>query len=552
LKQIVKNIFLILNKREKARMDRLILLDVIMSILDISFLAMLLYVIHFYTTGQHSIQTSSPFTILNKYPLLLIICFFILFSIKNLCGVIVFRSQTRFVYGVASRLSGKNLLNYLDGSYKDYVDVDSSVHIRKISQQPIEFCHYVLGGFQQIISQCILISITIIAILIYNAALFPLLFIILAPPVFVTGLLMKRKLNTIRKTAKVTSEKALQHLNEAISSFIESNVYNKKDFFLQRYFNFQNKFNGFLADQQVIQNIPSRIMEVFAVFGLFVLIVINSVSANNGAVQVLAIGAFMAAAYKIIPGIVKILNSVGQIKTYRFTMHDLLLYQELPAMKNENRNKINSIEFSNVSFGYNEEKIINNFSAKMNAGELIGITGLSGKGKTTIINLLLGFLKPTSGEIIINEQISDDIALQQYWNKITYVKQQPFFIHDSILKNIILQENNYDNKKLATAITATGLDKIINTFNEGPATLITENGKNFSGGQRQRIILARALYKDFDVLILDEPFSELDEEAEKQLLNYFSKISGVGIRVTLITQSKTALSFCNKIISLDE
>jgi hypothetical protein len=203
LKKIAKNIFKILSLPEKKEFIKLIMLDIIVSVLDISFLALLLFVIHFYTEPRHSIPLSYfPFTLLNKYPLSLIVVFFILFGAKNLFGFLVFRMQLRFVYGVASRLSQKKLLNYLDGSYNNYVSIDSSVHIRTISQQPIEFGHYVLEGLQQIISQSVLILITVIAILIFNPVLFPLLFAILTPPIILTGFLMKKKLTAIRKMAK--------------------------------------------------------------------------------------------------------------------------------------------------------------------------------------------------------------------------------------------------------------------------------------------------------------------------------------------------------------
>lgn len=127
-----------------------------------------------------------------------------------------------------------------------------------------------------------------------------------------------------------------------------------------------------------------------------------------------------------------------------------------------------------------------------------------------------------------------------------------FFIHDSILKNIILNDADPDLDKLAEVLAVTGVDKLIDNATDGSETIITENGKNFSGGQRQRIILARALYKDADLVILDEPFNELDERSEYQLLNYLKEIAGNGKIVLLITHNKTALSFCNKKIKLDE
>lgn len=554
MKKIIKNIFIILDTKEKKHIMRLIFFDILISILDITFLAILLYIIQFYTQPLHSTTIPYfPFNLINPHPLLLIVAFAILFSIKNWIGFYVFRMRLKFVYNVASRLSGKNLMNYLQGSYNDYINIDSSVYIRKISQQPIEFCHYVLISFQQIINQSVLIMITVVAILIYNPVLFPLLFLILVPPVILAGSLMKKKLKAIRKSAKPVSETTIQYLKEALSGFIESNLYNSKSFFANRYRASQSRFNNFLSDQLSIQNLPSRLMEVFAIFGLLILILINSFTSHTHSIQIITIGAFMAAAYKIIPGIVKILNSSGQIKTYEFTITDLLQSKATRIKESEKITfSLSSLAFKNISFKYNNELVLDDVSFIIAKGDFIGISGISGKGKTTIINLLLGFLTSDSGDILMNDSCADASARQGFWKDISYVKQQPLLIYDSILKNITLNEKIFDFQKLEEVLRVTGLKEIVSKFPEGYNKIITEEGKNLSGGQRQRIAIARALYKDADVIILDEPFSELDQYSEEALLKYFVELSNHGKTVILITHNKQSLLSCNKIISLDE
>jgi ABC-type multidrug transport system fused ATPase/permease subunit len=554
LKKTVKNIFIILNRKEKANLGKLTVFDVIISVLDIFFLVMLLYIVHFYTEVHHAADISYfPFTIFNQFPLLLIGVFFLLFSLKNLAGFLVLRMQFRFVYGVASRLSRNNLVNYLEGSYDDYVNINSSVHTRKINQQPIEFGHYVLGGFQQILSQSLLILLTVVATLIFNPTLFLLLFVILTPPILLTGFLIKGKMSAIRKTAKPVSEKTLQSLQEALSGFIESNVYERKGFFIDRYDAYQAKFNHFLASQQVIQNIPSKLIEVFAVFGFFILILINSYTGNTNTVQLITIGAFMGAAYKIIPGIVKILNSVGQIRTYGFAAADLAEEQAAgPVEKGQCKEAIASVAFAGVSFRYAGEPVLHDFSMTMARGEFIGLSGMSGKGKTTIVNLLLGFCDPCSGFISVNGTITTAGDRREFWKHISYVKQQPFMICDSILRNIVLDERVGDPGKLDEVIRKIGLEELTGIFPEGLNKMLTEDGKNISGGQRQRIAFARALYKEADLIILDEPFNELDEESELRMLEHCRRLAEQGKAVLLITHNKQSLSLCHKTVSLNE
>lgn len=526
--------------------------DALISLSDIVFLAFLLFIISIYTQRNVETQLFLP-VVLYTNPVLLVGLFLCLFSVKNLLGFFIVHKQYRFIYEVAARISKDNLLHYLKSDYFNYSSTDSSVNIKTISQQPIEFGHYVLSGIQQIINQIILISVTVTAILIFNATVFFLLLLILVPGIVLLAYMLKKKLSEVRKHTRKNSIKTIQYLQEALSGFIESNIYGRHDFFVNRYSHCQQKFNRYLADQQIIQGMSSRMIEVFAVFGLFILIVIDTHTSNR-VFSTVTIGAFMIAAYKIIPGIVKIINCTGQIKTYDYTVAALVkdIYKTSPALNNiREAEKLSRIEFDNVSFNYERGRGVNNFSMRIREGDLIGISGISGRGKTTVINLILGFLRPDSGRVYFNNMITPASSGQHYWSQISYIKQQSFFIHDTLLKNITLDNMEYDRDKLNEVIRLTGLAFLIEAFPGGLNYIITENGKNLSGGQRQRIMIARALYKDFDLLIMDEPFNELDEASEHSILNQLKLIAQKGKMIILITHNKNSLAFCNKVISLD-
>lgn len=553
MKQLFKNIFFVLSQKEKKRFARLVALDILVSILDILFLALLLFIIDFYShpTGS-SANKIRLFLSSEKYKLLPVVIFFLLFSLKNMFAFFISKMQFRFTYHVASRISRNRLLTYMQGSYTDYVQTDSAVFLRNIYQQPMEFCNYVLRSVQQVISQVMLIILILIPVLIYNATLFPLLLIILLPAILLAGFIIKKKLNEVRISARRTGEQSWQYLKEALAGYIESNTYEKKYFFLDRYSKMQSKLNGFLARQQTIQNLPSRLIEVFAIFGLVILIILNRYNNNEHGIDIITIAAFVAAAYKIIPGVVNILNSIGQIKTYSFTIAGLADNKEETIKQHISKQSITSIEFRKVAFKYDGIPVFNDISFTIETGSFAGIAATSGKGKTTIMHLLLGFLEQDSGDILINGIITDAKERQQYWKHIAYVKQQSFLIHDTILKNITLSDAGYDDKKLQDILKITGVDKIIEKADEGIHTMISEEGKNFSGGQRQRIILARALYKDCNTIMLDEPFNELDEPAETVLLGHLKNIAASGKIVILVTHNKEALSFCNQKIMISE
>lgn len=548
--QTVKNIFSILNGKERKKLLWLTALDILVSLLDILFMAGLLVLVGLYTGNGHTGYKTAD-DLLATYPFLPAGFFLVLFGLKNLLGFTISRLQYNFVFQVATRISGDNLLGYLNGSYEEYVAVDSSVSSRKISQQPIEFAHYVLSGMQQVFSQFVLITITMIAVFVFNPLLFPLLSLTLVPPVLLLTWLFKRKMNGMQAYGKTAGEKTMQHLQEALTGYVESNVYGRHDFFSNRYNSFQSRLNHYLAERLVIQSLPSRLIEVFAVFGLFMMIVLNNWLQGSQQLKLVTIGAFVAAAYKIIPGIVRIINYRGQVKTYSFVLPDLM-QSKIKRKHSQSKRSIRSISFKEVSFSYPDKQVLQHFSMELCAGDMIGISGSSGKGKTTIANLLLGFLEPDSGNVMINEQPLRKQERQAYWNRISYIKQQPFFVHDSLMQNITFQETEHDNLKIFDVVERTGMQKLINTKPAGIYSTVKENGKNFSGGQRQRIVFARALYKDSDLLILDEPFNELDDVSEIQMLNQLQELASDGKIIILITHNRNTLSFCNKKIILDE
>jgi len=552
LKKIIKQTLHLLNKKEKNTLARIVTLNIILSVADIAFLALLLAIIHFYTTDNA--EASRLSVVLSKQqPVPAIGAFLLAFTLKNLIGYYITRSQYHFVYQVASRLSGEGIFQYLNGNYKDYVNISSAVRFRQICHQPIEFCNYVLSGLMQAGTEIFITLAAIVAILLFNATIFLLLLLLLLPPVIAATFSIRKKLRSSRRQVKETSEKATQYLNEALESYVESNIYDGQSFFAGRYASFQKKLNDNLASLQIAQAIPSRFMEIFAIFGLFILIVVNMLHKNAGTVDLINIGAFMAAAYKIIPGITRTANLVTQVRTYAFTMSDLMPPKESVAGHyNDIRDKVQTIRFENVSFTHGEKQILSHLNTTLDKGDFVGIAAASGRGKTTLINLLLGFLEVDDGTILFNGLPVSAPVRRQYWHDIAYVKQQTFLIHDSIARNITFATGTDDPGRLREVIKITGLDLLATENSEGWDKIVTDNGKNISGGQRQRIALARALYKNAGVIILDEPFNELDSLSETALLKHFRSMAAEqGKIVIIITHNAASLEYCHKVIRID-
>lgn len=557
MKLIIKHIFKSLTKEERQQLWSMIFPDILLSFLDIAFMAVLVWLTAMYA-GTNSASVEMVNSYFGKNSLWPIAIFLILFIAKNSFAGIVLTKQFQFIYKVALRISRSNLINYFHSDYAEHVQTAPAIYVRKISQEPIEFCYYVLRSFQQMVAQIILILVTIIAVLLYSPVIFLLLLIVLLPPVIMCSSLIKRKVDNVKKVVKKNSEQSLQYLYEALAAFVESNVYNAQPFFTERYVNHQQLMNEGLASQQSIQALPSRFIEVFAVAGLFILIVINKTLSGTVHLEVVTLGAFIAAAYKIIPGAVKILNCIGQMKAYEFTIQPLTAQPEkMEANDNDpekdSKKGIQTVAFENVSFAYRPSTpVLNYFNLSLYRGDMIGIHGLSGKGKTTVVNLLLGFLSPSSGTININGIPTTIEDRKKMRHLIAYVKQHPFLFNDSVWNNITLGKEKGENAEVETVLQATSMQQIASTGFDAQQTHIADAGRDLSGGQRQRITIARALYKNADLIILDEPFKELDEASEIKLLNYFQELAVQGKIIVLITHNKSSLHWCNKVVEIDE
>jgi ABC-type multidrug transport system fused ATPase/permease subunit len=560
VKRIYKNIIGVLTVRERKQVKVFVVLNTFVSLLDIFCIVYLLFVLKFYTesTGllNNSLLANSLF--LDKNSVIPAICLVLIFSVKNIMGHWVYQSQVKFITRIAQRISTENLSGYLHGDYSNFANEDSAVFVRRIIHQPTEFSQYVLLNFQLIITECVMVSLSVVTLFVYNAQLFLIAVITLVPPMFLLLFLTRRRLQFIKKNIKTIVEQSLQYLREALSGFVESNIFDKNAFFINRHTGVQVELGRKISRMQITQDLPARFFEVFAILGLFILIVAIKFSGSMGSAYIVLLGTFMAAAYKIIPGISKIINLSNQLKSYQHTIikaSDIIIY---PAVAVD---KVTAVTFRDVCFSYNGNKVLHRLNAGIYTGSLTGISGDSGKGKTTMLNLIAGFLQPEAGEILFNngnKEISNTESGEMLKtesrnylslrSQISYVKQDPFILHASVLDNIVLFDEQYNRLQLNEVLEITGLLK---AFPEGIDKIIMEGGKNISGGQRQRIALARALYKNANILLLDEPFSELDETSEIAIIQYLRTLAASGKIILLISHNPKSLDYCHTIINLN-
>lgn len=551
LKQIFQKILQNLTRAERSRFARLTLSNVLLSVADIVLLSLLLLMVAFYTgTARQATQLLTPW-IGSHNPIGAFSILVLLFILKNAFGFVLYRRQSGFFFSVAGRIAGDRLSEYQDSSYEHYVRSEQAHWVNKVNHYPIEFAQNILISIQTLFTESALVFITVLAILIFKPALFLLLLLFLLPPVALSVVFLRKRINHIRKHIREDAEKTHQYLREAFDYFIESKLYGKKSFFAGRYLQYQQHLSGHVSNLLVAQWIPSRLVEIFAVLGLFVLVAFDQLMDGSQS-ALLDIGAFIAAAYKIMPGIVRMTNAGALLRTYEHVMEK----QELPVPAEQqvasdfDTDEIRSVVFEKVSFHYTGNPVLEQVNVTINTGDFLLLSAPSGKGKTTFLNVLLGLLPAQTGRILLNGQPVTMNGLRGLYPQISYVRQQTVLIHDSLLRNITLDEKNVDEDQLTQAITFSGLQPLIDRMDTGLHSMIADEGKNISGGQKQRIALARAVYHRAQMLVMDEPFNELDEASEIQILEQLKQFTLSGGIVVLVSHNSLAQEYCTQLLEL--
>ena len=273
------------------------------------------------------------------------------------------------------------------------------------------------------------------------------------------------------------------------------------------------------------------------------------------------LGLFAAAAFRIMPSLTRIMNSIQGILYNRPAVDSIYKEFDQEGFQNNN-NKTPSkkifltkeIDLKNINFKYSDSGpfILRNINLNIKNGTTIGLIGESGIGKTTLINIILGLMRPTSGSICVDGvDIYENV--ENWQSQIGYVPQNIYLSDDTIKKNIAfaLPEEKIDNIAVNKAVTNAKLDSLVNNLSNGLDTKIGEFGDRISGGQRQRIAIARALYTDPKVLILDECTNSLDVKTEKQILNEVNSLKGKKT-IIMITHRLLTLENCDHIYKIDK
>ena len=308
----------------------------------------------------------------------------------------------------------------------------------------------------------------------------------------------------------------------------------------------------------VLQSIPRAIFEVVAVGGVALLVVVATLGDGNLQDATLIIALFGVVAFRMLPSVNRIIQSVQQLSFGRAGIEGAveglsLPQQEVSASRARPTDKFVSLEVSNLQYSYpNTEALVTDVaSLRITAGESVGIIGASGSGKSTLVDLLIGILAPKTGTITVNgRDISTD---RRYWqDRIGYVPQHVYLMDTTVRRNVAfgLSEKEISNADVEKALRLANLWEFVQTLPEGLDTVVGERGVRLSGGQRQRLGIARALYDNPEVIVLDEATSALDADTEREIVESFREIAHDHTLIVVAHRTST-LAYCNRLIRLE-
>ena len=481
-----------------------------------------------------------------------------IFLFKTIVSIFVNWKIFEYILGIRAFLQIKLAKINIELNYSNHLKKNSEDAIDNLQILVERSCNSIQAMFR-LLSEIITVIFISLFLLYTNVKAFATIFLILGIVSIIYYRFFTTKAKKYGELSSISNRNLIKNFQDSFSGYKHIHIFGGKSFFLNRIDNEALNLSKYALIVSIITSSPRYIIEfilVLLITGYISFMYIDFTSID----LIASLGVFAFAAVRLMPSANNILNHLSIIKFGNFAITELaheiggIKDYNIDTGKNITLDKFNSLQVKDLYFKHSATNLgeLNNINFKINKGEIIGISGASGAGKTTVLDLLMGFLNPSSGNILINDiEIKD--CLNSWRSKIDYLPQQTFLINDSIINNIILGNDikKVNNKKLEQSIEMAMLSEYINELPAGLNTIVGENGSRISGGQKQRIALARAFYYDREIFILDESTSALDSRNEEQIFNIIEKLKKYKTFI-IISHRVSSIEICDKKLILNQ
>jgi ABC-type multidrug transport system fused ATPase/permease subunit len=490
-----------------------------------------------------------------------LIIFFIIFIaifylVKNIFFSILIYFQGYVIQQIRLGISKKIFSFYLNSDYLLFLSRNPANILRTLSLDIGNSTIYILV-FTNLIRD-VLIFFSIICLVFFYNPIVSLTISIFFGLTFTTFIFFTKKQIQLRgKIIHNHSSKIIQTINEAIGAIKEIKIYNIQEFIENKFNNLNKKNEKNLLLNFFFISIPKFILESISVIVVLLIILFYFILGTDINNILPFISLLAVSAIRIIPLVssinLSLMTQKSLLPSLDSVYKEYVLEKKKVTRKKENFLK-ESLVLKKVFFKYpkNNNYALKNINFKINFGDKIGIIGKSGAGKTTLINIILGLIKPTKGNIFMGKN-KINLFNFSFKENIGYVPQDTYLLDDKIVNNIALgvASHSVDKKKLVNVTKYANIYDYIMTLPNKFETKIGNNGYRLSGGQKQRISIARALYFNPKILILDEPTSALDSKTSFNIIDKIYK-NFKDITIIVVSHKKSALVNCNKILNLDK
>jgi len=500
---------------------------------------------------------------LEKNELILIIVGVVIsiFLIKNSFIIFVNYFTGKVNLSIRSKLLENLFYIYTHSDYTFYTKRNSSELIRNLESGVGGTVKYLMTYFLLIREILILLSIFILLMSV-DYIISSATFFFLGSFALIFYFSTKRGSKKRGELLQYYSGQKIRVISQSINSIKQIKILSKEDFVNDIFNSHVNKLENYDFIQRLIMSLPRIFFELISVFTILFISVIYIYSDRDFNNFIPFISLITIASLRLIPNFSSISTSIATLKhsypAFKLIKNEIEnsdIYNDKKLLRNTQKEiEFNDIiEIENVSFQYpnTKNKILENINLKIKFGEIIGIAGKSGEGKSTLLDLIVGLLKPTVGKILIDRKEFANNSNIHWIKNVGYVPQDTYLLDDSIKANIAFGEKkeNFNYQNYEEAIRLAQLDKFIDNLKDKENTIVGERGIRLSGGQRQRISLARCFYFKPKLIILDEPTSSLDTENEKKIID---ELYALKIKVTLIIISHRYSIFkkCKKLFNL--
>lgn len=503
------------------------------------------------------------FTDVKPFIIVLLCSLVLVFLLKNIYLVFMYKDVYKFTFINRKELSNRMLNCYLKQPYLFHVSKNSAELLRNINTDADYFYGVIMASLKLGVEIMVCLALGIY-LLIMDKTISLVIIVLMIIMMILFMKVYKKIVYETGKTNRDTMAEMNKWVQQSFGGIKEIKVLNKEKFFLNQYNDVctVNAKSGYMY--HTITYIPKPVMEVVCVTGLIGAIAIKYYLGASINYFVPIISVFAVAAFRLMPSFNRITEYLGEIiykkSSIEAVYNDLKEIEELSAtgnssdfLKDSKPAKFDKeISIRELSFKYPETDnyVINNISFDIKKNESVAFIGPSGAGKTTLADVILGLLRPQSGDVYV-----DDVCINEdmnAWHKIIgYIPQSIYLIDDTIRNNIAFGAETIDEEKLKFVVEQAQLKELVDSLEAGLDTEIGEMGVRLSGGQRQRIGIARALYNNPQILVLDEATSALDNDTEAAVMEAIESLHGK-ITLIIIAHRLSTIESCDTVYEVKD